>query len=264
MDHLWNGLAVELDSLKIALQQTDVQKMLNKDFEHIKSYESAHRQIDAIALFGKRAAEFLKELEKSGALVKQKRWNESMDQPEVHTLGSQARVVFPMFKDVELDGKVDTGATSSSLHATNVKMGDNRVSFMCDLLSPNVITLPTEGTQEVHSADFGGDQRPVVRFDVVVDGKPLKGVMFNLNDRSKMDAKLLIGQDVLKAGNFQVDVNKNEEQPEENLPDEGETVSSSIGEEQIYEAIKLLADSDITISEFVKYLQTEAVNRIKE
>lgn len=260
---LWEKLAIELDSLKLALQQTDVQKMLSKDFEHIKNYASAHRQMDAIALFARRASEFLEQLEKSGELVRQQRWNDPIakENVEVHTLGGQARVVFPMFNNAAINGKVDTGATSSSLHASDVQVRNGRVSFACDMLSPNIITLPVEGTQEVHSADFGGDQRPVIRLDVAVDGVPLRGVMFNLNDRSKMDSKLLIGQDILKAGDFQVDVNKNAEPPaEETMPESEQT---DINEAKIYEAIRLLADSNITISDFVKYLQTEAVNRIE-
>lgn len=333
---LWQKLAIELDSLKLALQLTVTQKIIGKDFEHIKNYAGAHQQLDAVASFARRAAEIVEQLEKSGEIVRQKRSTDPISEEGeqgAHTLGNQAGVVFPLFNK-EVKGKIDTGATTSSLHATDIRINNGRVSFKCELFSSNIITLPVEGTQEVHSADFGGDKRPIVRMDVEIDGVLLKGVMFNLNDRSEMDSKLLIGQDVLKAGNFQVDVNKNQEAPaSEALPetldevykpgttvrvphkgkmvsgkvvryDKGEAGGSpfyvvDVGEyesakvpahkmpseeatdhrtesvdipesvrefhnKQLYEAVQLLVDNEITLADLVKYLRTEAVNRIKD
>lgn len=261
---LWQKLAMELDSLRLALQLTDVQKMFSKDAEHIKKYPNARRNMQTIEIFARRSVEVLDQLEKSGEIVRQARSTDPIakeGEEGARTLGNHASVAFPMFNK-EVEGKIDTGATTSSLHATDIRINNGRVSFKCELFSTNIITLPVEGTQEVHSADFGGDKRPIVRMDVEIDGVPLKGVMFNLNDRSKMDSKLLIGQDVLKAGNFHVDVNKNQEAPAgETLP---ESTEVKIDETKIYEAIQLLADSNITISDFVKYLKTEAVNRIKD
>lgn len=281
---LWQKLAIELDSLKLALQLTVTQKIISKDLEHIKNYAGTHQQLDAVTSFARRAAKIVDQLEKSGQIIRQKRSTDPIaedGQQSTRTLGNQTAVAFPMFNK-EVEGKVDTGATTSSLHATDIRINNGRVSFKSEQLSPNIITLPVEGTQEVHSADFGGDKRPIVRMDVEIDGVPLKGVMFNLNDRSDMDSKLLIGQDVLKAGNFQVDVNKNQEAPaSEALPDNqehgniepthrrmgGADVPESVREfhnKQLYEAVQLLVDNEITLADLVKYLRTEAVNRIKE
>jgi hypothetical protein len=263
MTDLWQKLGTELDSIRLLLQLGDMQKVMAKDFAHVKNYKMAHRRLDALALFAKRAADIIQQLEKGGEVVQQSKWNDPIAAEGVeggHVLGNHAKVGFPAF-NVSVEGKIDTGATTSSLHATDISAKGGRVSFKSEVLSRNVITLPVEGTQEVHSADFGGDKRPVVRLDVEIDGVPIKGVMFNLNDRSQMDSKLLIGQDVLKAGNFHVDVSKNEERPADQAMPES---TQSTDEAKIYEAIQILAASDITLSDLIRYLQTEAVNRIKE
>ena len=177
-----------------------------------------------------------------------------------HHLGIMAPVVFPAFGNKTLQGKVDTGATTSSLHARDIRVdsSQSKVSFVCDEISNNVITLDLDGSQEVHSADAGGNIRPVVTLDVEVDGVPLKGALFNLNDRSNMDVPVLIGQNVLKAGNFIVDPNKGDE----GSPDTEDTVRLT-REAAILQAVEVLAESDVTLSEFISYLQLAAVNRIK-
>ena len=252
-------LAIELSSLKSAFDLSVVQQLLKGEYDQTDP-QSANKALLAIETFARRAREFLS----SDAGVTES------ESGSVHTLGSHARVVFPSFNNAEVKGKIDTGATSSSLHATDVQPSNGRVSFVSEMISPNVITLPVEGTQEVHSADYGGDPRPVVSLDIEIDGVPLKGVMFNLNDRSKMDSKLLVGQDVLKAGNFQVDVNKDTEEPSHvskarsplTVPENVQLVDED--EKAVYEAICLLVENKITLGQLVEYLRLEAVNRIKD
>jgi hypothetical protein len=275
MMDLWQKLTIELDSLKLAVQLLSTQRMLQKDKGFIQKHPGTQRQLEAISLFARRAAEIVAQLEKEGQVVHQQQSTDPITQESEeagHVLGSRASIGFPMFNK-EVEGKIDTGATTSSLHATDIRLGNGRVSFKSELLSPNIVTLPVEGTQEVHSADFGGDKRPIVRMDIEVAGVPLKGVMFNLNDRSKMDSKLLIGQDVLKAGNFHVDVSKDQEAPaSEALPDAQPTdqrmdVPESVKEfhnKQLYEAVQLLVNNNVTLADLVAYLRTEAVNRIKD
>ncbi|TFG99961.1 hypothetical protein E4H12_00795 [Candidatus Thorarchaeota archaeon] len=268
---LWQKLGTELDSLKLTLELTHTQQMFEKNIEQLKRDPRARQRLEGIALFAQRAATIIGQIEAGGGIVRQMKATDPITkegEEEGRVIGNHAKIGFPMF-NVEVDGKIDTGATTSSLHATNVKAGNGRVSFQSELLSQNVITLPMEGTQEVHSADFGGDKRPMVRLAIQINGVQIKDILFNLNDRSKMDSKLLIGQDVLKAGNFKVDVSQDQEAPMDGeAPADAEAMPESeeikIDETKIYEAIQLLADSNITMSDFVKYLQTEAVNRIKE
>lgn len=187
-------------------------------------------------------------------------------QPEKNVIGNNVVIRFTSLNHKEAEGKVDTGATTSSLHAVNVRIDkpSNRVMFTSDILSPNMITMDMEGTQTVHSADHGGDPRPMIKLDIEVNGQNIPGVVFNLNDRSNMDSRILVGQNILQAGNFVIDVNKDSDTPSEtqgvNLP-----VPESVDkEEKILEAIRVLAEADVSLGDLLKYLKTQAVISIKE
>jgi hypothetical protein len=183
-----------------------------------------------------------------------------------NVIGNTVTIRFAALNQAEIEGKVDTGATVSSLHATNIRVdqANNKVSFNSEALGQNTITMELDGAQTVHSADNGGDKRPTIRMDIEVNGIPLTGVEFNLNDRSNMDSHILVGQNVLKAGNFIIDVNKDE--PAENnstsLPQP--TPESVDKEEKILDAIGILVEADITLGDLLKYLKTQAVISIKE
>jgi hypothetical protein len=129
-----------------------------------------------------------------------------------------------------------------------------------------MLTMELDGTQTVHSADHGGDHRPMVRLDVEINGVNLQHASFNLNDRSQMDSQLLIGQNILKAGNFIIDVNKGTEGETGNATElPAAPVPESVDkEEKIMEAIRVLSEADISLSDLVKYLKTQAIISIKE
>lgn len=112
-----------------------------------------------------------------------------------------------MPQSVTIKGKVDTGALMSSLHADKININDknNTVSFLSKILSPNIITLPLQDKQAIKSADGGTEYRPVIAVNININGKPLKDVLLNLNDRSNMDHKLLVGQNILEKGKFLID-----------------------------------------------------------
>jgi len=109
-----------------------------------------------------------------------------------------------------INAKVDTGAAMSSLDANNVNVnrGNGTVSFS---FGDRKITMPLVDTQAVSTADGGVENRPVVAFDVTLPNKDtakqnrvIKKVQFNLNDRSGMPDKILLGQNFIKAGDFVV------------------------------------------------------------
>lgn len=179
------------------------------------------------------------------------------------TLGLSAQLVFGAFGSKPIEGKVDTGATVSSLHADQIKLNKekNTVSFVCQPLSNNVITLQLDGSQEVHSADAGGVTRPVVTLDVEIDGTAIKGATFNLNDRSGMDSPVLIGQNILKAGNFQIDTNA---EGGTKQMDDTEAPLVDTRENAVIKAIETLVENNVSLAEIVTFLRTVAVNAIKE
>ena len=169
-----------------------------------------------------------------------------------HTIGNEVEVHFTSVGNRTATGKVDTGATTSSLHASDITINQERnsVTFKCDVLSDNMITMELAGAQEVHSADGGGNTRPTVKFDIEINGTPIQGAVFNLNDRSNMDVAILIGQNVLKAGDFTIDVNK-DEAPERVEQVQGEAVKSK--EDRIVEALQILYNNNVTLAEIAEH-----------
>jgi hypothetical protein len=138
--------------------------------------------------------------------------------PDDRIIDLEAEVILHGINDNKpLKGKVDTGAEMSSLHATNVKInkGSNIVSFE---FNDKIITMPFVDHIAIRTADNGIEYRPIVAFDVSLPStaeskvKSLQKIQFNLNDRSKMPDKLLLGQNFIKAGNFVV-INSNNSQP---------------------------------------------------
>ncbi|MFH1439843.1 MAG: RimK/LysX family protein [Candidatus Woesearchaeota archaeon] len=108
------------------------------------------------------------------------------------------RVIIGLYEKVDLlgdkssrktvIGRIDTGATRSSIDvklAASLKLG------------------PVLKTKMVKSA-HGATLRPIVEGVVIIAGKKIK-TSFTIADRAKMKYKLLIGQDVLKNGEFLVD-----------------------------------------------------------
>lgn len=173
----------------------------------------------------------------------------------MNKVGLIVTVSFPQVASNDVDAKVDTGASLCCLHATDIQISGDSVSFKCNELSQNVITLPLAGDQTVKSADGGENTRPVVALDIAINGVKLNNIQFNLNDRSGMDQSILIGQNALAAGDFVVDVQEsidNSELPITQI--QNDTVDNN---EKLLEAIRILKDSNITISELLELLTHE-------
>jgi len=106
-----------------------------------------------------------------------------------------------------LKGKVDTGATLSSLHADRYKVDREAgtVTFVNKDISPNTITVPLDDHVPIRSSDGGTEYRPVIRLNVKINDMPLQDIAFNLNDRTGMDSPILLGQNILEKGRFLID-----------------------------------------------------------
>jgi len=177
-------------------------------------------------------------------------------------IGNTAQVTFLSLGGRGVEGKVDTGATTSSLHAEDIQQGRGQVRFRCPMLSDNYLTLPLDGSQEVHSADAGGVTRPIVTLDVEVDGKLIRNASFNLNDRSGMDSHVLIGQNILQDAGFIIDPSRSEK--EHSSADVTEAVTHLRDDKKVLEAVAVLVENGVTLSDLVTYLRTLAVNEIKD
>lgn len=151
---------------------------------------------------------------------------DALDSIEEENVIKEIEVV--TFREISGDYKarIDTGAKMTSMHAENVQVDGNTVSF--ETRHSRVKGVPLAGMVDVKTSD-SVEKRPIVTLTVNIEGQTLPNVDINLNDRSKMDEDVLIGRNVLKAGGFLVDVtNANESVDEDNIdidnePDEPDT-----------------------------------------
>jgi hypothetical protein len=186
-------------------------------------------------------------------------------------VGDLVRVSFTGLNNPkELQGKIDTGATVSSLHADRYKINGNQIEFSCKPLTDNLITIPLKTQHAVKSPDGGTVYRPVVELDVKVNGKLIQGAMFNLNDRSHMDQPVLIGQNILQAGKFFVDPSKSES---ESKVDWEMIHEATVGipflwrtanDEVLKEFYENMLESDITFDDLVRYIKREVIKTFED
>lgn len=181
-------------------------------------------------------------------------------------IGDLARVSFTgLSNPKEIHGKVDTGATISSLHADHYKINGNQITFTCQPISSNAITVPLKTQHAVKSADGGTVYRPVVELDVKVNGKLINGAEFNLNDRSHMDQPVLIGQNVLQAGKFYIDTSIKESIKGIDWEYLQETANiipmlhHNANEDQLNEFYKFMMQSDVTFQDLVRHIRHEVI-----
>ena len=119
------------------------------------------------------------------------------------------KVNFPDLKITDLEVKIDTGATTSSIHCTNIEIDrDNKkVHFIAlddtyNEYTGQKITLPLYSEIKVQSSNGDEESRPLVKMDVEIKGKVMESY-FSLADRKELEFPVLIGKDVL-SGKFLV------------------------------------------------------------
>lgn len=125
------------------------------------------------------------------------------------SIGRIERIYFPKH-GISFEARVDTGAHTSSLHVTNVKVRriDNikYIEFDTEDRQKNKYHIKTRVYKEskVKSTQGEAEERYVIR-ELVKLGKVSKEININLNDRSKLKYNFLIGRNFLR-GDFIVDV----------------------------------------------------------
>jgi hypothetical protein len=179
-------------------------------------------------------------------------------------IGDIATVKFTSFSSPrELRGKVDTGATISSLHADSFKINGNTVTFTCQPLGPNSVTIPLKTQHAVKSPDGGTHYRPVIELNVKVNGKLLNNVLFNLNDRGNMDEPVLLGLNVLQAGKFFVDPQAAREGTDLNWAELEKLIEelepSTEGMDPIVEIYTKMLTSNVSFRDLVRHIRSEVI-----
>lgn len=133
------------------------------------------------------------------------------------TIGAQEDVLIEPY-GIKVPARIDTGATTTSLDARNIKVTGGSVSFnIPDKFGGKRIILPVKAWKYIRTSRTR-DRRPVVEMDLCIASKTIHARV-NLNDRSGMNYPMIIGRNVL-AGNFVVDVSKPQGQASTNCTKE--------------------------------------------
>ena len=149
--------------------------------------------------------------QQSAAQKKDEEW-------KARVVGKTAQISFPQFSRAKsVQGKVDTGANISSIHAEDIQVDKDTGTVRCRIPAlggDNMIRMKVSTQQAVKSADGGTEYRPVVLLNVNINGKVLDGMEFNLNDRSKMNNDILIGHNILEKAKLMVDPTMEDVEPD--------------------------------------------------
>lgn len=143
-------------------------------------------------------------------------------QKHTDTIGTVERISFPELKVFDVPAKIDTGADSSAIWATNIQeMADGRLSFVAfgpgsHLYSGAVIETATFRLVMVKNSFGITEPRYKVRLLIQIGSRKIHA-WFTLADRAGMRYPVLLGRRLLK-GRFVVDVGVRHVHAVENKP----------------------------------------------
>lgn len=109
-------------------------------------------------------------------------------------IGWREKVSLPRLGVGTFSAKIDTGARSAALHATNIERDDHHVTFVLPLRKRHHhCRLPLLGMRRVKSSNGQVETRAVVETDVRI-GKIVLRMEVTLTDRTDMGVAMLLGR----------------------------------------------------------------------
>lgn len=129
----------------------------------------------------------------------------------MEVIGYLEKVDIPELDLFDLDGKIDTGADSSSLHCDSMVVNGDTVTFVLhDEVHPSYhgrsITLPIAKRKRVKSSNGKSEERIFIRTKLKL-GHESYDADISLSNRANMKYPLLIGRKFLSHHYF-IDVSK--------------------------------------------------------
>jgi hypothetical protein len=130
---------------------------------------------------------------------------------KVGVVGSKELVSFPRLNIYDVPAKIDTGADTSSVWVSHIKVTKHGLSFQLfgkrnKYYTGETITVPVYETAVVKSSSGIPEKRYKVRLVVLVKNRRIRAY-FTLADRSTMKFPILLGKRLLN-NKFMVDVSK--------------------------------------------------------
>jgi hypothetical protein len=127
-------------------------------------------------------------------------------------LGAYEQVDFPDYKISDVMAKIDTGAYTGALHATNMMEATKRngsKELIFHPLGKADLEVRTDhySKKRVRSSNGQMEERYMLETNIKIDGE-IYPILITLTDRSSMRKSLLIGRKFLRTHNFLVDVRK--------------------------------------------------------
>jgi hypothetical protein len=109
-------------------------------------------------------------------------------------LGWKELVSFPKLKITGVIAKIDTGATTSALHADVIEVVGRRVRFE---IEGKRYAAPLVGHRRVKSSNGKSETRAVIRATIQLGGQTMK-TEITLTDRTDMEVAMLLGRNSIK------------------------------------------------------------------
>jgi hypothetical protein len=118
-----------------------------------------------------------------------------------------------LVENIDIEGigivkaKTDTGNSAHNvLHGLVKERNEGRVIF--ETVDGRVVAFPYEDEIKIHIGSGNKENRPVVKFNVTINGQKYESVPFSIADRSENEYKALLGEEFIKSNGGIVDINK--------------------------------------------------------
>ena len=118
-----------------------------------------------------------------------------------------------LVEDIYIDGigkikaKTDTGNSAYNvLHGIIQKMNNGSVTF--ETVEGKILTMPYHDIIKINIGSGNKEDRPVVKFNISINGEKYNNIPFSIADRSENEYKVLLGEEFIKTNGGIVDINK--------------------------------------------------------
>jgi hypothetical protein len=118
-----------------------------------------------------------------------------------------------LVEDITIEGigtlkaKTDTGNSAHNVLHGLIK-GKQEGSVTFETIDGKVVTFPYNEEIKIHIGSGNKEDRPVVKFNVEINGNKYENVSFSIADRSENEYKALLGEEFIKANGGIVDATK--------------------------------------------------------